>query len=70
MTKYGRFTGGTHFKKMKNRKFNPKKVKQVMVTIEQLEILKSHDLSFQLNSMTKIKAQELIDKLSKVENAN
>lgn len=46
MGNYGRFTGGTHFKKLKNRKFNPKKVKQVMVTIEQLEILKKSRFKF------------------------
>lgn len=70
MGNYGRFIGGTHFKKLKNRKFNPKKVKHEMVTQYQIDTLKLLGLSFQLNSMSRDKATKLIEKLQNIKNEN
>ncbi len=62
MGKYGRFTGGTHFKHLK-KKVKTKRVIEPRATKEQLKILKDLGLNFQENSISKTKATKLIEKL-------
>jgi len=64
MGKYGKFTGGSHFKHLK-KKVSTKRVIETRASSEQLAILKTLGLSFQENSISAKKAQQLIDKLTK-----
>ena len=59
MGKYGRFTGGTHFKRVKKR-VNVKKVIEPRASEEQLVVLKLLGLNFQANSISAKKANQLI----------
>ena len=60
MGKYGRYNGGTHFKYLKNKEVQTKKVIEPRATDEQLELLKSFGLNFQKNSISYKRAEELI----------
>lgn len=62
MGKYGRFTGGTHFKYLK-KKVKIKKSIEPRATIEQLIELKELGLNFQKDSISQSKAKELIQRL-------
>lgn len=60
MGKYGRYNGGTHFKYLKKKAVQTKKVIEPRATDEQLELLKSFGLNFQKNSISYKRANELI----------
>jgi len=58
--KYGRFTGGTHFKRIKKH-IDVKRVIEERATDEQLIILAELGLRFQKNAISYKRAQQLID---------